>query len=71
MAIRRVNQKIAGNCPSDVLDYKNVKLLKRFVSEKGKLLSKRNTGLNCKEQRSLEIAVKRARYMALLPYISY
>lgn len=71
MAQTRINSKIVANCPSNLVDYKNVKLLKKFVSEKGKLLSKRNTGLNCKEQRVLEVAVKNARFMALLPYISY
>ena len=71
MASIKLNEKIVGNCPSNLVDYKNVKLLKKFISEKGKMLPRRNAGLTCKEQRALEKAIKRARFMALLPYISY
>ena len=71
MSSIRLSEKVAANCPSDLVDYKNVKLLKKFISEKGKMLPRRNAGLTCKEQRAVETAIKRARFMALLPYISY
>ena len=51
-------------------DYKNVKLLKRFISEKGKILPSRITSVSTKKQRELARAVKRARFLALLPYVN-
>lgn len=52
------------------IDYKDVDLLKKFVSERGKILPRRVTGTNAKYQRKLTAAIKRARQMALLPYVS-
>ncbi|WP_070120023.1 30S ribosomal protein S18 [Bacillus marinisedimentorum] len=52
------------------IDYKDVDLLKRFVSERGKILPRRVTGTSAKYQRKLTIAIKRARQMALLPYVT-
>lgn len=52
------------------VDYKDVELLKRFISERGKILPRRVTGTSAKYQRKLTIAIKRARTMALLPYVS-
>ncbi|TDQ38358.1 30S ribosomal protein S18 [Aureibacillus halotolerans] len=52
------------------IDYKEVDLLKRFVSERGKILPRRVTGTSAKYQRKLTAAIKRARQMALLPYVS-
>ncbi len=52
------------------IDYKNVKLLQKFTSEQGKIIPKRITGTSSKYQRQLAIAVKRARHMALMPYVS-
>ncbi|MDR7074069.1 30S ribosomal protein S18 [Fictibacillus barbaricus] len=52
------------------IDYKDTDLLKRFVSERGKILPRRVTGTSAKYQRQLTRAVKRARFMALLPYVS-
>ena len=52
------------------VDYKNVKLLKRFVSEKGKILPSRITSVSTKKQRELSKAIKRARFLALLPYVN-
>ena len=51
-------------------DYKDVDMLKKFVSERGKILPRRVTGTSAKYQRKLTIAIKRARQMALLPYVS-
>lgn len=52
------------------IDYKDVDLLKKFISERGKILPRRVTGTNAKYQRKLTIAIKRSRTMALLPYVS-
>ncbi|KQL51312.1 MULTISPECIES: 30S ribosomal protein S18 [Heyndrickxia] len=52
------------------IDYKDVDLLKKFISERGKILPRRVTGTSAKYQRKLTIAIKRARTMALLPYVS-
>ncbi|MCP8617221.1 30S ribosomal protein S18 [Salirhabdus salicampi] len=52
------------------IDYKDVDLLKKFISERGKILPRRVTGTSAKYQRKLTKAIKRARQMALLPYVS-
>lgn len=52
------------------IDYKDVDLLKRFISERGKILPRRVTGTSAKYQRKLTVAIKRARQMALLPFVS-
>ncbi|MCR5304046.1 MAG: 30S ribosomal protein S18 [Lachnospiraceae bacterium] len=52
----------------DVIDYKDTVKLKKYISERGKILPRRITG-NCdKHQRALTVAIKRARHMAMLPY---
>ncbi|MBI3967061.1 MAG: 30S ribosomal protein S18 [Chloroflexi bacterium] len=53
---------------SDYVDYKDIGRLRRFVSDQGKIDPRRKTGTCAKHQRRLSIALKRARYMALLPY---
>lgn len=50
------------------IDYKDVKLLQRFVSERGKIVPSRITAVSNKKQRELARAIKRARFLALLPY---
>lgn len=55
--------------PED-LDYKNVPLLQRLTSAQGKLFSRKRSGLPAPSQRLAAIAVKRARFMAFLPYVS-
>jgi small subunit ribosomal protein S18 len=52
------------------IDYKDVKLLQRYTTEQGKIIPKRITGTAAKYQRELSLAIKRARHMALLPYVS-
>jgi small subunit ribosomal protein S18 len=52
------------------IDYKDVKLLQKYTTEQGKIIPKRITGTCSKYQRELSIAIKRARHMALLPYVS-
>ena len=51
------------------IDYKDVKLLQRFISERGKIVPSRITAVSSGKQRLLAKAIKRARYMALLPYV--
>lgn len=52
------------------IDYKDVKLLQKYITEQGKIIPKRITGTSSKYQRQLSLAIKRARHMALLPYVS-
>jgi len=56
--------------PGDPIDYKDVELLKKFITERGKILARRLTGLTAQQQRDLTNAVKRARIMALLPFVN-
>ena len=51
------------------IDYKDVDLLKKFISDRGKILPCRVTGTSAKYQRKLAVAIKRARHMALLPFV--
>jgi small subunit ribosomal protein S18 len=53
-----------------LVDYKDVKRLQRFVSERGKILPRRRTGTCARHQRTLTVAIKRARHMALLPFVA-
>lgn len=54
----------------DVIDYKDIKLLSPFVPERGKILPRRISGTCAMHQRKLQTAIKRARQIALLPYVS-
>ncbi len=65
---RRKSCPLSGaNAPK--IDYKDVKLLSRFVSERGKILPSRITSVSAKKQRALSQAIKRARNLALLPFL--
>ncbi|MBP7336506.1 30S ribosomal protein S18 [Niveispirillum sp.] len=55
------------NAPA--IDYKDIKLLSRFISERGKIVPSRITAVSAKKQRELARAIKRARFLALLPYV--
>jgi len=62
------------SCPfsgptAPAIDYKDVKLLQRFISERGKIVPSRITAVSTKKQRELAQAIKRARFLALIPYI--
>jgi len=54
----------------EIIDYKNINLLRRFISEQGKILSRRMNRLTSKQQRVMTNAIKRARVLALLPFLN-
>jgi len=56
--------------PGDAIDYKDVDLLRKFITERGKILPRRISGLTAKQQRDLTTAIKRARMLALLSYVN-
>ena len=56
--------------PALKIDFKDVALLKRFLSPRGKILPSRITGVSAKYQRELSLAIKRARQLALIPYVA-
>ncbi len=64
-----------NNCPlskpgAPKVDYKNVELLRNYISEKGKIIPARNTNLSPQRQKELTKAIKRARFLSLLSYTS-
>lgn len=56
--------------PKQPIDYKDVELLRKFITERGKILPRRITGLTAQQQRDLTCSIKRARHIALLPFIN-
>ena len=64
---RKVDPFAGAGAPK--IDYKDVKLLQRYVSERGKIVPSRITAVSQKNQRKLAQAIKRARFLALLPYV--
>ncbi len=64
-------KKVCSFCVDKVssIDYKDVNKLKRYITEKGKILPRRQTGTCAAHQRELTVAIKRARFMALIPYV--
>ena len=64
---RKVDPFAGANAPK--IDYKDVKLLQRYISERGKIVPSRITAVSQKNQRDLARAIKRARFLALLPYV--
>jgi small subunit ribosomal protein S18 len=71
---RRPFHRRRKSCPfsgqgAPKIDYKDVRLLSRFLSERGKIVPARITSVSAKKQRELAIAIKRARFLALLPYV--
>lgn len=69
---RRPRRKVCAFCAEKAtsVDYKDVAKLRKFIGESGKIAPRRATGVCAKHQRQLAIAIKRARIMALLPYIA-
>ena len=71
---RRPFQRRRKTCPftgpnAPRIDYKDVKLLQRYISERGKIVPSRITAVSMKKQRDLANAIKRARFLGLLPYV--
>ena len=67
----RRRKKVCVFCGTDnVIDYKDTAKLKKYVSERGKILPRRITGTCAKHQRALTVAIKRARHVALMPYVA-
>ncbi len=68
----RKRKKVCGFCVDKVehIDYKDTARLRRYMSERGKILPRRTTGTCAKHQRQLTLAIKRARHIALLPYVA-
>ena len=69
---RKGRKKVCAFCVDkvEVIDYKDISRLRRFISERAKILPRRVTGTCARHQRELTIAIKRARYLALIPYTS-
>lgn len=65
-----LRRRVSPIKPDEVIDYKEVDLLRKFITERGKILPRRITGLTAKQQRDLTVAIKRARLLALLPFIN-
>ncbi|MBB65035.1 MAG: 30S ribosomal protein S18 [Waddliaceae bacterium] len=81
MTVRPKRRKMAGRpkrkkrCPwkssgVKIVDYKDVENIKRFITERGKILPRRITGVSAHYQRLLTQAIKRARHMALIPFVA-
>ena len=72
-AVRKPFQKKRKSCPftgsKTKIDYKDVKTLSKFVSERGKIIPSRISAVSAKKQRELSKAIKRARYIGLMPYV--
>ena len=67
---RKARKKVCGFCVDKVenIDYKDIARLRRYMSERGKILPRRVTGTCARHQREITVAIKRARHLALLPY---
>ena len=72
---RRTFFRRRRSCPfsgknAPAIDFKDTRMLQRFISERGKIIPSRITNVSAKKQRELSKAIKRARFLALLPYVS-
>ncbi|MFI3324554.1 MAG: 30S ribosomal protein S18 [Clostridia bacterium] len=72
MGARKGRRKVCSFCvdKAEYIDYKDVAKLRRYISERGKILPRRVTGTCAQHQRGLTVAIKRARHLALLPFSS-
>ena len=66
----RKKKKVCYMCAGKDIDYKDVEMLKMFIASNGKISPRRTTGTCAKHQRELAVAIKNARFMALLPYVA-
>lgn len=74
-SVRRQFFRRRKTCPFSgenalAIDYKDVRLLGRFVSERGKIIPSRISAVSMKKQRELTVAIKRARFLALMPFVA-
>lgn len=74
-AVMRARRRRRKTCPfcadkTIVIDYKDPKLLRRFITERGKIVPRRVSGVCAKHQRRLATAIKRSRHIAFLPYLA-
>lgn len=67
---RRFNRRRQNQIVPDYVDWKDVDYLRRFVPERGKIMPRRISGVSAKDQRRIAKAIKRARAMALLPFVA-
>ncbi len=67
---RRYQRRRQGQFVPDYVDWKDIDFLRRFVPERGKIMPRRISGISAKDQRRISQAIKRARSMALLPFVS-
>lgn len=69
---RRPRRKVCAFCAGkiEMIDYKDTQRLRRYLSERGKIVPRRVTGTCARHQRQLTTAIKRARHLALLPYVT-
>lgn len=63
-------KRLSPISPNQPIDYKDVELLRKFVSDRGRMIPRRISGLTARQQRDLTTAVKRARLLALLPFVN-
>lgn len=67
---KEVKQKKVKRIIDSYIDYKESKQLQRFLTDQGKIIPRRITGLSAKQHRELVTAIKRARHLAILPFVS-
>ena len=70
MPQRRYQRRRQGQFVPDYVDWKDVEFLRRFIPERGKIMPRRISGISAKDQRRIARAIKRARSMALIPFVS-
>lgn len=74
MAWKKNNFKRQSSCPFETgvlkIDYKDVRPLQKFISERGKIMPSRVSMVSARKQRAMAVAIKRARFLALLPYVA-
>nr|YP_010386004.1 ribosomal protein S18 [Pterothamnion plumula]QCI08235.1 ribosomal protein S18 [Pterothamnion crispum]UPO65074.1 ribosomal protein S18 [Pterothamnion plumula] len=64
------NKKSSPIKTNEILDYKDIDLLRKFITDQGKILPRRSTGLTAKQQKQITKSIKRARILALLPFLN-
>ncbi len=67
---QRFPERSGSDWKGPVVDYKEVELLRKFLTTSAKMMSRKRAGTSAQEQKDLKLAIKQARYLALLPYVS-